>query len=289
MSNSFQLGWRNYVLYRSDAVLAAASGTVTVGSLSALQDMRLSKRVTVTAVSDGSGMATVRLTWTLPSGSAPVDLLGLLNYSVSAPDAAYAIVSLTATGSSGSFTVNADWARPSADFPLHAWALATERVYATSVTVEVVAAFGGPGEELTLTGGGLWAGPVWSPDEGLDAAWSQEIVDPGTVSRSVGGQGYPRARQRYRRWRGKVTHVGIKEAYGDPANASYLDIQQLLYRIGKTQPIALFPRTKDAEGEVSTHLIHRLGIYGHLAETGRIDHLGGDFYQWTDAQVDELL
>jgi hypothetical protein len=289
MANSFQLGWRNYVLYRPDAVVAAASGTVTVGALSALQDMRLSKRVTVTAVSDGSGMATVQLTWTLPSGSAPVDLLGLLNYSVSAPDAAYAIVSLTATGSSGSFTVNADWTRPSADFPLHAWALATTRVIATSVTVEVVAAFGGPGEVLTVTAGGLWAGPVWSPSDGLDASWSQEIVDPGTVSRSVGGQGYPRPRQRYRRWRGKVVHVGIIDAFGDPASASYLDIQQLLYRVGNTQPIALFPRTKDVSGAISTHLIHRLGMYGHFTKTGRIEHLGGDFYQWTEAEVDELL
>jgi len=35
--------------------------------------------------------------------------------------------------------------------------------------------------------------------------------------------------------------------------------------------------------------MHRLGIYGHLAEASRIEHVGEDWYQWTGARVDELM
>jgi hypothetical protein len=145
------------------------------------------------------------------------------------------------------------------------------------------------GGTLTLTTGGLWAGPVWSSSDGIESTWSQAIVDRGTVGRSEGGQGYPRRRQRYRSFEGRAIHVPFEYAFGDEDDATVLDIQQLLYRIGTTEPIALFPRTQDAAGVVSSHVIHRLGIYGHMAETGRREHLGGDLYQWTGVRVDELM
>lgn len=291
--NSFKLGWRNYLYTDPNDNLTLQSGSVSVGSLADLRDMRLSKRCTMSADSIEGGIATVTLYWERAGGVTDlvnVGVLGLLNYSVSAPGAVitWRITLFTSAGTLVYDSIPV-FDRPSDDFPQHLWYPLDSNVEVYGARILIDAEWLEGGGTLTVTGGAMWAGPVWSPDEGLDATWTQEVVDPGTVGRSVGGQGYPRARQRYRRWRGKVTHVGIKEAYGDPTTASYLDIQQLLYRIGKTQPIALFPRTKDTAGEVSTHLIHRLGIYGHLAETGRIDHIGGDFYQWTDAQVDELL
>lgn len=288
-ARGFKLGWRNYVLLELDATLAVVQGAVTAGSVEALRDSRLSNRVTVSATSDGSGMATVEITFTLASGTVPVDLLGLLNYAVSAPGAAYSTVTVAAAGPSGSYTSNQVWSRPSANFPLHLWAVCDSRVLANVITIAVTAAFGGAGETLTLTAGALWAGPLWCPPDGIEATWSQAVVDPGTVGRSVGGQGYPRRRQRYRSFEGRAIHLPFAWAFGDQADASIMDVQQLLYRIGTTEPIALFPGTKDASGALSTHVMHRLGIYGHMTETGRIEHIGGDIYQWTGVRVDELL
>lgn len=288
MSN-FALGWRNRIFTELDASLTLNAGTLAAGTLSALQDMRLSRRVTVTDTSDGGGTASIVITWAVASGTVAVDLLGLLNYEVLAPDAAYVTVSLTASGPGGSYASNETWSRPAANFPLHLWSFCDARVFADTVTIEITAAFGGAGEVLSLTAGALWAGPIWTLPVGIDASWSQAVVDPGAVGRSVGGQGYPRRRQRYRSFEGRAIHIPFAYAFGDESDASVLDIQQLLYRIGTTEPIALFPRTRDASGELSTHIIHRLGIYGHLAEAGRIEHLGGDFYQWTGVRVDELM
>lgn len=287
MSN-FAMGWRNHVFTAADATLSLTAGAVTVGELSALQDMRLAKRVSCAATSDGSGNATIEIEWEKTSGTAKVELMGLLNYAVSAPGAAYVTISLAAVGPGGSYTSNNVWSRPAVEFPLHMWALCDAAVQAETVTLTITAAFGGAGEVLTLTAGGLWAGPVWCPPDGIEATWSQTVDDPGTVGRSVGGQGYPRRRPRLRSFEGRAIHVPLAWAFGDPDDATILDIQQLLYRVGKTDPIVLFPRTQDAAGERSTHLMHRLGIYGHMRETGRIEHLGGDLYQWTGVAVDEL-
>jgi hypothetical protein len=287
--NNFALGWRNHLLYETGASIGMDAGTVSAGPLENLLDMRLSKRATMTATSDSGGNAIIEATWAMASGTVSVDLVGLLNYAVSAPDAASVAVSLTAYGPSDSYQENAIWTRPSADFPLHAWVFCPDRIQASEIRLQVTALFGGAGETLTLTAGGLWAGPVWSPPDGIEATWAQSIVDRGTVGRSEGGQGYPRRRQRYRSFEGRAINVPFDWAFGDAADSTVLDIQQLLYRIGTTEPVALFPRTQDATGALSTHVIHRLGIYGHMVDPGRIEHLGGDLYQWAGVRVDELM
>lgn len=295
MSN-FVLAWRNLVLSEA-ATWDLADGTVTAGALTDLADMRLSKRVTIE--SDEAlafANASIVLHWYMDTADASaIDLIGLLNYSLSAPaDATAAIIELSVLGVGGTVDVVdqvlTQWEPPSGDFQRHAWALLPDGVFdGYWVTVQVTCTMGATAGKVTLECGGLWAGPTWSTDDGIEATWSQAIVDPGTMGRSVGGQGYPRRRQRYRSWEGRVIHVPIEHAFGDPDDATVLDIQQLLYRIGKTEPVVLFPRTLDASGAVSVHLMHRLCVYGHLAEAGRIEHVGEDKYQWTGARVDELM
>lgn len=294
MSN-FTLGWRNHVLYETGATVAAGTGTVTAGALADIQDMRLSKRVTLSNTGLAYGSANIVLHWHVPTAdAAEIQLIGLLNYAITAPVGATVLVQISVLGVAGGGDVVdqavTQWDRPSEDFPLHLWAILDNPIVdGYWVTVWVTAALDAAGGDLTLTTGGLWAGPVWAPPNGIEATWSQAIVDAGNMGRSVGNQGYPRRRQRYRSFEGRAIHVPFANAFGDENDASVLDIQQLLYRVGTTEPIALFPRTQDANGDVSSHVIHRLGIYGHMSETGRIEHLGGDLYQWTGARVDELM
>ena len=291
---NFALGWRNHVFYETAATLGLISGTVTAGALSALQDMRLSKRVTIAETVVGVGHAQVIIDWEVPDANASaVQLIGLLNYAIEATGADDVVVQISVLGVSGTGDIVGQsvtqWSRPSADFPLHLWAMLDAPIAdAYRVTLTIDAGFSAGGT-LTVTSGALWAGPIWSTPYGIETTWSQQINDPGSMGRSVGNQGYPRRRQRYRSFEGRAVYVPFAYAFGDEADPNLLDIQQLLFRIGKTEAVALFPRTQNADGETSAHVMHRLGVYGHMAETGRIEHLGGDKFQWTGARVDELM
>lgn len=295
MSN-FALGWRNKV-FTDAATWDLDTGTVTAGALTDLADMRLSKRVTIEGTAAlATANSSILLHWYIGAGDASqIDLVGLLNYALSAPaDADAPIIELSVLGVGGTVDVVDEvvtqWQRPSTDFQSHAWALLADGVFdGYWVTVAVTCTMGATAGAVTLELGGLWAGPVWNTPDGIEATWAHTPLDRGTMGRSEGNQGYPRRRQRYRSFEGRMIHVPFEWAYGDEDDEDVLDIQQLLYRIGTTEPIVLFPRTQNAAGTQSVHMMHRLGIYGHMAEVGRIEHLGGDLYQWTGCRVDELM
>lgn len=284
---SFRLGWRNQVFH--EGAITLYEGTLGVGALTALQDMRLSRRVSASATTGSAGTISVAFDFNTTAPVA-VQLMGLLNYAISAPDATLIEIVMTHDGG-GPVATTPIWSAPSADFPSHLWGLLEEEVSATLVRISVIATFGSGGGTLTVTAGGLWAGPVWSipTGGGVEATWSQAVVSPGRMGRSEGGQGYPRRRQRYRAWEGRITGLPFRYAFGDPDDATLLDVQQLIYRIGTTEPVVLFPRTVDASGAQSVHVMHRLGMYGHMPEAGRIEHIGEDRYQWTGCRMEELM
>lgn len=292
----FALGWRNHLFAdpRLQLYVPEGFGTVTVGSIDALRDMRLSRRCTVSVSRETAGAASMIIAWDhgILDDVYPVQLVGLMNYSLAKVN----VESLTwraAVYRATSAVVNAPitvWDRPSTDFPAHLWHLLDEEVSdAVQVYIVIEPTFGTGGGSLSLTAGGLWSSPIWCPPDGLDASWRMSPIDPGVMGRSAGNQGYPRRRQRYRAWEGRAVDVPIEWAYGDPNDASIIDIQQLLYRVGTTEPCVLFPRSRNAAGERSVHLMHRLGVYGHFQELGGIDHTGGDNYAWTGARFAELM
>jgi hypothetical protein len=294
MSN-FGMGWRNHVFTTPSATLETfGPGTVTAGALTALQDMRLSKRVTLTDTTAGEGAATVGLHWFVDSGSAvAIRLIGLLNYTVSAPGATAINWSITIAKASGGALSDEPltvYERPSDDFPSHLWKLLdTEIDDAYDVILTVSASFGSGGGTLSFTPGALWLSPWWTLPRGLEASWWQKQNDLGRMGLSEGNQGYPRRRKRRRVFGGRAVHIPFEYAYGDETDPTVLDVQQLLYRVGTTEPIALFPRTLNRAGALSAHVMHRLGVYGHFSDTGRIEEMGGDEYQWTGVELAELM
>lgn len=294
----FKLSWRNHVAQQNDWELALLGGEVQAGqSLATLKDPRLSTRVTISETRPDAGEASVILQFkkTTPPDEVPdlqVGLLGLLNYGVSAPGATSVTMTAVVYHAEGATTIEGidAWERPSEDFPQHLWALlAADRDDVYEVRIQVEAVFGSGGGTVSITAGAFWVGPTWAPPDGIEYSWRTSVVDPGTMGRSVGGQGYARRRQRYRSLEGRAIHVPFAWAFGDPDDATVLDIQQLMYRVGTTDPIVVFARTKDATGALSSDVQHRLGIYGHLSDVGGIEHLGGDLYQWGTFRVDELM
>lgn len=291
---NFLLAWRNHVLFRDDATLDCTFGTVAAGAMSALQTMQLSDRVTLTDTAVGEGAATVQVHWSVSSSEAvAIQLIGLLNYTLSAPGATAVAWTITIARAGGGgleaepITV---YSRPSEDFPAHVWAILEEELDdAYDVIFSVSASFGEGGGTLTLSLGGLWLSELWALPAGLEAGWAQVLEDNGTLKRSKGNQGYARRGSRYRRFRGRATRVPFEYAYGSETDPDVIDIQQLLYRVGTTEPIVLFPRTRNFAGARSVHVMHRLGVYGHFERLGEIVEEGGDHYAWSGVEVAELM
>lgn len=176
------------------------------------------------------------------------------------------------------------WAPPSGDFLRHLHWLLDTPVAAHALQVMLL----GPWIDNNMSVGGLWAGPMWYPPEGLEEGWTTRVVDPGTLSRSAGGQGYPRRRQRYRTFQGRLIDLDREWAYGADGS-EVMDLQRLLYQVGTTDPVIVFPRTVDSSSTVDVHALHRLGVYGRFSSIGAIKDTGADRYVWEGFEVEELL
>ena len=293
--SNFLLGWRNHVLARDDATLECTFGTVSAGSMAALATMQLSDRVTLTDTVVGEGAATVQMHWAVSSSDAvAIQLIGLLNYTLSAPGATEVNWSMTIARAGGGgleaepITV---YSRPSEDFPAHVWAILDEELDdAYDVIMSVSASFGSGGGTLTFSAGGLWLSELWSLPAGIEAGWAQPLEDNGVLKRSKGNQGYARRGSRYRRFRGRAVAVPFEYASGSEDDPSIVDIQQLLYRVGTTEPVVLFPRTRRTlAGPRSVHVMHRLGIYCHFERLGELTHLKADNFAWSGVEAAELM
>lgn len=298
MSNpaGFLLSYANHAVVQTDWALtldpSVTGQTVTVGTLDSLRDPRLSTRCTIQNSRVDAGAVRIQLLFEMPEGGQTIEakLIGLLNNTINATGATGITIEADVTGTELSVAFGALWNPPTADFPRHMWAFNTtlEQDGITSVRVWVEATFGSGGGTLTLTTGGLWIGPGWVPSDGIEAQWRMDVIDPGQMARSAGGQGFARQRQRYRQLSAKVVNMPVEWAYG-VAGGTNIDVQQLLYRIGTTTPVVVFARTNDAAGAQDVHTQHRLGIYGHFTELGSIEHVRGDRYEWTGFRVAELL
>lgn len=292
---NFLLGWRNLVLYEADATWQLDSGTVVAGSLPALATAQLSDRVTITASAAAFANASIVLHWFVADARASkIQLIGLLNYALSAPAATSIIVELSVLGVSGTGDVVSQvvtqWERPSDDFPHHQWAVLEQAVVdGYWVTIEITAPMGDAGGTLTFTGGGLWAGPLWWLPTGLATGWKGQVEDGGSMRLTKGRQGYASRATRGRVFVGRAVDVPFEYAYGSEDDPNVLDIQQLQFRIGTTEPVVIFPRTRNRAGNRSVHVMHRLGVYGHFRDLGWITEATANNYNWSEIVVGELM
>lgn len=144
---------------------------------------------------------------------------------------------------------------------------------------------GGVRKRFTL--GRIWAGPLYRPPNGICNEWESTLIDPGEMGKSRGGQGYARTRQKYRRTRMSLSHITFEQCFGGPSYTD-MDLQQLGFRLGTTEPCLVFPRTTLTNGDEDTQAIHRIGIYGHLTELPNIRHVRGNNYD-ASLTAEELL
>lgn len=171
---------------------------------------------------------------------------------------------------------------PSGDFMKHHHALFPAGVTAHGVSARLFTYYAGDYPRLTATIGRLWAGPAYFPPQGIQTDWESSVVDPGRIIKTRGGQGWPERRQKSRRLSMRFSHIEFPQAFGT-LGSSDMDLQQLGYAIGTTEPCIVLPRTVKPDGSPNLQAMYRLGLYAHALSELTIRHLGGDYY---DAAVD---
>lgn len=272
----FAIGWDNYCS-RAGGSWALSEGLFPANETVA--DRMLDPRLAVAAT---GGESAVNFTRTFAAQDVPVQLIGVLSHTLPAD----VIINPRLLNFDDDVAWNGmgmiPWVPPTADFQRHTWWLLPYPVMACKLSLGT----GTLAEQISV--GAIWASRVWMPPDGLLAGWQTRVIDPGTLSRSAGGQGYPRLRQRYRQFTGQVSDLARAWAYG-AVDSSVVDLQQLLYGCGTTDPVVVLPRTRDAAGVADVHAMHRLGVYGHLDELGEIRHQAADLYEWSGFRVTELL
>ena len=146
-----------------------------------------------------------------------------------------------------------------------------------------------PGNQMQIFVGGVWAGPALVTDLGLEAGWTINMTDVGDMALSNGGQGFPTIRARSRALSASFAPVEFAVAFGDPTTLAVMDMQRMQSLVGVSRPCIFIVRCKDAAGNLSNHVLSRLGIYGHFKQLGQIVDQGGDQFKWSQFDFEELL
>lgn len=146
-----------------------------------------------------------------------------------------------------------------------------------------------PGNQMEIFVGGVWVGPALVTDLGLEQGWTMSVTDIGDMALSNGGQGFPSIRIRSRALSASFAPVEFAVAFGNPTTPAVMDIQRMHSLVGVSRPCIFIVRCKDASGNPSNHVLSRLGIYGHFKQLGQVVDQGGDKFQWSQFEFEELL
>ncbi len=278
LTSGFRLAYSNYA-FNPNLTATLSGWSLASGAVSNIDSFltpQLSDRGSI------SGVGRTWINWLAfdsfaGGGDLPIDVVGLLNFSADIAGSEATDWRVRITNEANEEVYNSGWQAlvplPADNFPRHQWLLLPSTVMGS----EVVISFNNSTEgATTITAGSMWVSRLWRSEMGIAEAWSMIPVDRSVAPISKGGQGYPRKLPMTWSHEFDLANLSMIEAYGDPSDASFMDIQQLIMRIGITEFAVVWTRTLDAAGEPSRHLTHRTGIYGQFEEWGRITHIGGD-------------
>lgn len=161
--------------------------------------------------------------------------------------------------------------------------------FVTRVIISVDSTAIADGVEVSVTIGGLWIGPSFTTEHGLEAGWSVRSVDLGGMAYSTGGQGYPDIKVRPTEVRASWAPVPFAIAFGDPYTPDAPDMQSVMSFCGTSAPCIFVVRSQDAAGNPSQSVTERLAVYGHFTDIGSINDVGGDNFTWGPLTFRELL
>lgn len=129
----------------------------------------------------------------------------------------------------------------------------------------------------------LWAGPTWSPEQGISEGWSLRAIDSGEMQVAQSGAGFGRQRRVLREFSGSMAITSMPGTVGEPSGwFTTKSAQWLMHRVGISSPVLFCPftRTGDARGATA--------MYGHFSDLGLVESRGGGHFEWNGWRVREL-
>lgn len=113
--------------------------------------------------------------------------------------------------------------------------------------------------------GGVWAGPIWRPPNGVKMrSWVQSVIEERRGPRSIGGQRYPSVEPRQRSAQVELVLPEDEVLNLDQARGS---LQQMASWCGLSRPLVMIPT------DTSTDLIYAAGLYGYLDDAIAWSHI----------------
>ena len=280
-----KIGYLNYA-FRETQGIGLSFGTVTAGTLANLRTTQLDQRVTITSTGEAAREA-IRLQ-DIPAEATgrTVQVIALLDISVTTDNVEEVSFWCEADGSSGSVAATLVTPPEMPDgFPRHLLFILDEPCLDCD-RVRIYVNVTGPLLEdntVTLTASALWMGPLIAIEDGtntgLQEGSSFGVEDAGSKDVTPGGQVYPAPSSALRTHSGSTIHLPRALAFGDGEGG--MDIQQLLASVRTTGPLLWMPYTTLGE-----HLLHRTCIYGHLTQLGRLIPKG-PYDRWEGRAVRE--
>lgn len=174
-------------------------------------------------------------------------------------------------------------ARPATNLPMNLYAALSAKITDRYLRCDLTPAGGFP-----MHLGRLWAGPVLSMADGIDAGWAMTFRDTGSVDETSGSQWVATTGVRTR-----VLNVPV-EAFLDTEIAWGIDgtthaaladdppsFIRLMFEAGVTGEVIAIPRT------LSQAWMHRAGVYGHVDRTWQIGHKSGPYFGSSFSVIEE--
>lgn len=278
-----KIGYLNHA-FREDHALTVTGATVETGALANLRVPQLDQRVTVRSSGTGARVLYIEDAPAVATGRT-VQVIALLDIAVETVGEITGVTfDVSASGSSGGFSsALVDVPLMPDGFPRHLMMVLPEPVEDCSQVRIFVTGAADIGEttELALTASALWMGPLLSLTANggaLEESSAYGVEDGGSVQRTTGGQVYGEPASAIRTHTGNTVYITRAEAFGDGSGG--MDVQQLQAAVRTTRPILWIP------DDSTDHLLHRLTIYGHLTQLGRLEPRG-PYVRWGGWQVRE--
>lgn len=273
------IAWENLI---DNAVLTVKADTTVDANfpLSNLQERGLAARCVF------SSGVTAKLYADLGVGHTGVALISLLG--IGPADGEYFAVTLNVYSSAddstythrGTFYLGA---KPATNLPMNLYAALAATITDRYLRIDLSPPAGFP-----MFLGRLWAGPVLSLTDGIDAGWSMSFRDTGDMAETAGSQWVATTGVRTRVLNVPVeAFASVETAWGidgtthDPLANDPPSFLRLMFEAGITGEVIAIPRT------LSQAWMHRAGVYGHIERNWSIGHKSGPYFGSSFSVIEE--
>lgn len=274
-----RIGYHNWCWETGTTFDSSIGPALTVAQIAALRSRQISRQAQFIA-DDAPNHTVITATFASPQ---VVDIVALLN--VRPTNAFLTNAQVILYGSLfGDVTIPCDVSRPvDGLITPNAIAVTNNPLFCDSVEVWLRWQPIDPLQPRSFRASQLWAGPTWSPEQGISEGWSMRSIDSGVMQVAASGAGFGRPRRVLREFAGSMALTSMQGTIGEPSGWSTTkSAQWLMHRVGVSQPVLFCPFTRQGDPQGAT------AMYGHFSDLGVIEARPGGHFEWNGWRVREL-